>query len=547
MSYITELIDAGDRLFGKRENLLMFWQDVAEQFAPDLADFTVHRPLGTDYASDLFTSYPLLVARELADHFGMMLRPTQKPAAEMIVHGLQDHEGKQWLEWATKIQQRFMYDRAAQYVTTAKQGERDFSLFGQAPMSIEVMPNKTGLLFRSWSLRDTVWCDGVACEVEAVHRNWRPTAWELARVFGKERLHERVRDCLERQAGKNPYQEIHVRHLVVPRDQYQGEQRFLTPLVSCYIDVDNRHIIEARGVRSMSYVIPRWQRIRGTQYAVSPAVVCALPEARLLQAMTYTLLQAGEKAVDPPLIATEGAVRNDIDVRAGGITWVAADYDERNGGVLRPIHVDKNGIPFGLEMQQRSEMMLRRSFFADKLTMPQRGGPQETAYEVGQRVQQYIREALPLVEPIEIEFNGGVWERAFDVLLNEGAFGAPADMPKSLRGAEVEFKFSSPLREQADSQKGRVFLDGVQLLQAGAAIDPAVASIPNAVETMRDVLQGIGWEAKWMHSPEEVQAAADEQTRQAQSQAMLDAMTQASGVAKNLKGVEVPSLPAEVA
>lgn len=530
----------GDRLFSKRENLLSFWQDVAEQFSPHSADFTRSLTLGEDYASDLATSYPMLVAREMVDSFGTMLRPSQKDAAIMVVDGLEDHEGKKWLEWATKIQRRAMYDRAAQYTIAAKDGEHDFSLFGQAVLTIERMPDRSSLLFRSWHLRDVVWSAGLSGAVECVHRRWATaTAYELSRIFGPGKLHERVREHLTRQPGKDPYCNINVRHLVIPTDMYQGEGRFRTPLVSIYIDVDNEHIIEVTGQRTSPYVIPRWQRLKGSQYAISPAVVCALPEARLLQAMTYTLLQAGEKLTDPPLLATQEMIRGDIDVQAGGITWVAAEYDERTGSVLRPLAQDMKGMPLGLELQQRSEEMLRKAFFADKLSMPQRGGPQETAYEVGQRVQQYIREALPLVEPVEIEFNGGVWERAFDVLLMDGAFGPPDSIPESLRGADVEFKFASPLREQVDVQKGRVFLEGVQLVQTGAALDPGVANIPNASEAMRDVLSAIGWDAKWMRSPEEVQAAADVEAEQAQAEQMLGAMTQAAGAVKDLSAAGV--------
>jgi hypothetical protein len=47
----------------------------------------------------------------------------------------------------------------------------------------------------------------------------------------------------------------------------------------------------------------------GLAYAYSPATVVALPDARLLQQMTLTLLEAGQKAVDPPLKATSEAIR----------------------------------------------------------------------------------------------------------------------------------------------------------------------------------------------------------------------------------------------
>jgi hypothetical protein len=75
------------------------------------------------------------------------------------------------------------------------------------------------------------------------------------------------------------------------------------------------------------YSIERWQTVSGSQYAYSPATIVALPDARLLQAMTYTLLHAGEKIVDPPLIATEDVVRSDVALYAGGITWIDRDYE----------------------------------------------------------------------------------------------------------------------------------------------------------------------------------------------------------------------------
>jgi hypothetical protein len=539
VSYVTDLLAAGDRLFGKRESLVQHWQDVAEQFAPDLADFTTKQTLGTDYAADLVTSYPLLVAREMNDQLGAMLRPSAKEAAVMTVEGLEDHDGKVWLEEKSGVQRRAMYDRAAQYVVAAKQFERCLGLFGNAVMSIEAKPDKSSLLFRTWHLRDVAWADDLSGMTECLHRKWdTPTAYDLKRIFGIDRLHSKVREHL--QPGRDPYCEVKIRHVVVPVDMYDGPDKFRTKLVSLYIDVENEHVIEARGQRDMPYVVARWQRIAGTQYAASPAVICALPEARLLQAMTWTLLEAGEKHTNPPLLATEGMIRGDINVRAGDVTIVAAEYDERTGAVLRPLNQDKSGMPLGLELQQRSEEMLRKAFYADKLQMPQRGGAEETAYEVGQRVQQYIRDALPLVEPLEIEVNGSIYERSFSVLMMEGAFGSPDTIPQSLSSANIEFKFASPLREQNDRQKGQVFLEGIQLIQAGAALDPAVSAIPNAVETMREVLEGIGWKPAWLNSPEAVAAAAAHDAEQAKAQQMLDAMGQASEVAKNFGGARVP-------
>jgi hypothetical protein len=45
--------------------------------------------------------------------------------------------------------------------------------------------------------------------------------------------------------------------------------------------------------------------------------------------MTLTLLEAGEKFTNPPMIAVQEAIRSDVAIYAGGITWVDKDYDER--------------------------------------------------------------------------------------------------------------------------------------------------------------------------------------------------------------------------
>lgn len=520
LTTVQNLIEAGDRLFNKRQNLLSFWQEVAENFNPVAADFLGTQTLGEDYASELMTSYPLMVARDLTDTFSSMLRPSDRDWFMIeSTAARRDHEARQWLQMASQIQRKAMYDRRAQFVVAAKDGDRDFGLFGQAVISVDLMPDRSGLLYRSWHLRDVAWADGVDGAVECVHRKAKYCANQLAKLFGEKRLHENVRKCLE--VGKDPYYEFNVRHIVMPADQYNGEAKFSTPLVSIYIDVDNQHLIEVTGQRINPYVIPRWQRIKGTQYAVSPATVCALPEARLLQAMTFTLLEAGEKYVRPPLIATKEAIRSDIDVQAGGITWVVADYDERRGEVLRPLTQDKSGMPLGLEMQARSEAMLKMAFFLDRLDLPVRG-PEMTAYEVGQRVQQYIRNALPLFEPMESDYNGGICERTFDVLLANGGFGPPDSIPQSLLGEEYEFRFVSPLRDAVEKEKGQIFLQSSELVAQAAALDPGAGAVVDAGEALRDALEGIGVPARWLHSPEVTQQMREGMAAQAQQQRELE-------------------------
>lgn len=526
-SRARELIQQGDRLFEKRSRLMSLWQEQAENFYPERASFTVEYQDGKDFAANLMSSYPLLARRDLGNAVGAMLRPPQKDWMRMGINGEPDHEGRAWLEMATGVQKRAMYDRRSRFTQATKEADHDFVCFGQAVIQATMNRNLDGLMHRTWHLRDVAWCDNADGAVDAVHRRWRPTAQQLNQYF-----RGNIAPALKSKIDKDPYCEVNCRHVVVSAESY-GAQKYRAPFVSLYVDADNEFVMEEVGAWSLEYVIPRWQRADGGQYALSPATVCALPDARLIQSMTLTLLEAGEKAVSPPMIAVQEAVRSDIALYAGAVTWVDREYDERLGEVLRPLTQDKSGLPFGMEMRNDLRESILEAFYLNKLNLPPMGGPEMTAYEVGQRVQEYIRQALPLFEPMEDEYNAALCERDFDLLLRNGAFGPPENIPRSLRGAEIVFRFESPLRDATDKQKVTVFAQVAQMLSQAVALDPSAGAVVDSVTALRDALQAIA-PTSWTRSPEAVQAIKDAQAAQAQQQQILAALGQSSEIAKNL-------------
>jgi hypothetical protein len=533
---VKKLVAQGDQLFGNRSTLLLLWQEISENFYCERADFTVKREIGDDYAGNLTTSYPLMVRRELGDSISSMLRPRGQ---EWFAISIEDDEdldtsGKQWLEWATGVQKRAMYDRMSQFVRATKEGDHDFAAFGQCVLSVEIDWSTTSLLYRNWHLRDVAWCERYNGTIGDIHRNWCPDIRTLATIFGKDKLHQNVVTRLD----KEPYAKLKCRHVILPADQYDGDQKYRTPYVSIFIDIENGHLISEKASWSQIYCIPRWQTVSGSQYAYSPAAVAGLPDARLLQAMTLTLLEAGEMAVRPPMIATKEAIRGDVSLYAGGITWADAQYDERLGEVLRPITQDKSGLPFGLDVSEEKKQMLAQAFYLNKLSLP----PPEremTAYETGQRIQEYIRNALPLFEPMEHEYNGALCEMTFDALMRVGAFGPASEIPESLRGAQTRFKFESPLHQAIERQKGQKFLEAKGLLREAAEVDGSAVAIVDARLALREALSGIGVPAKWMRSEEDVEAVAQQQAQQQEAQQALAMAQQGADIAATASKAQI--------
>lgn len=529
-----KLFDLGESMFGKKSPLNSLWQEIGDNFYPERSDFTVRRALGTDFAANLMSSYPILCRRELGDMFSSMLRPTARP---WFHPGIKYEERKsyktetnQHLQWFEETMRRAMYDRSSRFLKAAKEGDHDYAAFGQCALSIELNKEGNGLLYRCWHLRDMAWEENSNGGLGFIFRRWKPTAQVANQTFpGK--LHEKM----QKMAEKSPFEEVELMHIVVDADMYDGNARGL-PRWSIWYDGTNGHVIEETAIHGKHYIIPRWQTVSsaiwGSQYSYSPAVIAALPDARLIQAMTFTLLEAGEKATSPPIVATKDAVRSDIALYAGGITWVDQDYDERLGDALRPLNQDFRGFNFGLQMNQDTRQMIHKAFYLDTLTMPQRG-PEMTAYEVSMRVQEYIRNALPIFEPTEHEYNAALCEETFGLMMRAGAFGSQMDWPKQLRNAEFDFHFESPLHDTIEQQKGDKIMRAQPLVATAIQLDPDAAYIIDAKVALRDALAGT-IPAEWMRTEMQAKELSD-QTKQAQAQQqMLATMSQGSEIVKNL-------------
>ena len=528
-----QLRELADHLFVKKGSLVSLQQEIAENFYPERADFTVKRYLGDDFAGNLMSSYPILTRRDMSDQIGTMLRNTNKPWFGMICNdqGREDHDAKKWLEWATGTMRRAMYAPATLFTKAASQGDADFAAFGQAVLTVRLNRNADDLLYRCWHLRDMAWMEDEDGKICGIFRRWKPSNRTLVRMFDG-RADCKISPKVVENSIKAPNDEVECYHFMVAADMYDGEDKGM-PWRSVYYDIAHETEMESVAQKNREYVIPRWLTVSGSQYAHSPATVAALPEARLLQSMTYTLLEAGEKIVNPPMVATEQAIRSDVALYAGGLTYVDMEYDERTGAALRALTQDSRGMPLSQEMQRDSRALLAQCFYLNKLMLPQRA-PEMTAYEVGQRVQEYVRNALPLFEPMEAEYNGGVCEETFAVMMQAGAFGSPMDMPKSLRGAGVDFRFSSPLHDAIDAQKGQKFLEMKQLLAEAVAVDPGAAAAVDVIVAFRDALEGTGVPAKWTRSQEETDQVLQNQAAKQQSDELLARMQQGAGVAKDL-------------
>jgi hypothetical protein len=511
---------AQTKAFGKKViddhiPMMSLYQTIADNFYPERADFTIVRNIGTELADLLVDSYPILVRRDLGDSLSAMLRDGKW--FEVGIDGEPDHLGRMWLQWASERLMKLVKARSANFTRSTKEGDHDFVTFGQCCISVQKNKKGDGLLYRCWHLRDVSWYDDESGEVGGVVRKWSPTYGEMKRYFG-----DNVHPDIKKATGKDEFKKGKVLHMVIPSETYGDpaiEARH--KWVSIFIDTEKDHIMEERGMNNKIYVIPRFKTIPGSPFAYSPATVCGLPDARSIQQMQYTLLEAGERYTRPPLIATQKAIRSDVDLAADGITWVDDEYDEKMGAALRPLVQNSSGFPIGLELKQDLVDTLKAAFYANRLSLPETGQDM-TAYEVGVRMKQYRRENIPLFAPIEEEYNGQICELSFDVAMDAGFLGSPYDIPESLADRDVVFKFESPLNESEEEKKMTQFSQVIEMTTAAMTLDESVGANINIDEALRDAITGTGAPENWKHDPEKVQMLKEGVAQARAAQAALE-------------------------
>lgn len=508
-------------MFSQRMPMMSLCQAIAENFHVMRADFTRARYPSEEFASFLMSGRPAMAHRDLKNAVGAMLRPRDQQwlhARTLDDKVNDDLTNKRFLDWLSAQQRRFMYDRRANFTAAAKELDGDWTAFGNGIMTCEPRRELDGLIFRSWHLRDTAWSEDSYCEINEIDRNWKPKGFEMQKLFPKT-IGTEVASLKDEELLK----EINCRHIMMRAEDYDLPLKVTRgrPWVSIYVDIENETLLEERPVKRRQYIISRWERcsnsLMGSPYAYSPATVYGLPDARMFQQMTLTLLEAGQKSVDPPMIAVGEAINGGTNLFAGGITWTDADYDERMGEVLRPMQLEFRGLQFGAAREERLEKILQETFFNSALQFPTIS-KEMTATESQRLYEEFIRKAIPLIEPMAEENNGQVCEMAFDTLLDMGAFGSVYDMPQALRGQEIRFQFDTPLQAAAERAKAQAFRDAIQITVEAAQVKPDVSVNLDIDKAYRDALYGGGSPADWILPLDQVakikQQNADAQARQ---------------------------------
>ena len=524
-------VKIGDALFSQKQIVDNLHQEIAENFYPERADFTTERTIGDEFAEHLYTSYPVIARRELGNMMSSSLR--RADTQWVSIHAKQkevdkERDARAFLEFLSDVHFNILYQRGSNFVRATKEGDHDYAAFGNAVPQISPNLRGDGLLFRDHHLRDCAWSENSESKIDAMHRNWKPTARQLERLFPKT-----ISNDVKRALTKDPEHVFKCRHIVLPSRLYKKTGKFGRefPFVSLYIECETETVLEEVGQNYFGYPVARWQTVSGSQYATSMATSVMLPDGRTMQAIVRTLREAGEKFVDPPMIAFGDAIRGDMALYAGGVTIADVEYNEKSGEVLRPLNQDRSGIPIGFDLADALKADIASGFFLDKMSLPE-VSVEMTAFEVRRRIQEQLRSSTPIFEPINEGYSEPLNEEAFNVANSMGLYPLD-DMPDSLDGEELSWKFRSPLAELAEQEEAEIFLDTMTRFAIPMRdLDPAQLERLDIESGFKDAIMANGWKAKWTRSDDEFAQRTEQMRQQAAQQQEMETAAVAAEIAQ---------------
>jgi head-to-tail connecting protein len=179
----------------------------------------------------------------------------------------------------------------------------------------------------------------------------------------------------------------------------------------------------------------------------------------------------------PPLQAPANTLRGGIDLRPRGLTI----YDA--SGLPAGVKSGIEPIQLGQQPDKTYEFLLRleerinAAFFRDILELPRYDtGEKMTAAEVHGRLDQYLRQAAPVMVRLEANYSAGIINRAFGILARAGEY---PDAPEVLQGQDIEFDFESPMKAARDKAEAFKIMEAYNMLgtiaQQLGAINPGKA------------------------------------------------------------------------
>lgn len=528
------------KLEGERGNWNNHWELVAERVWPVMRGFQSQFSPGQRLQEKVFDGTAMLGLGRFAAAIESLVTPrTQRwhnlrPADPRLA---ESHDVKTYLEEVADILFRYRYGANSSFAGQSHEMYMSLGAFGTGVLFVEdglqyAKPGRINapIIYKSVHLAEIYAEENAWGIIDRVFRKFKLTAKQAEEWFGEDSLPEKIKDCLE----NKPDMKFCFIHCVKPNDDvevgrldYRG-----MPFRSYYVSEECREIVSEGGYTSMPYMVPRYETSPNEVYGRSPAMM-VLPDIMMVNEMSKTIIRAGQRVVDPPLLLQEDGALQGFSLRPGALNYGGVDDQGRQ--VVHPLQTGGN-LPLGQDMLNDRRQFINDAFLVTLFQIMVET-PSMTATEAMLRAQEKGALLAPTAGRLQSEFLGLLITREIDILAKAGLL---PPIPQALIevGGEFEIQYDSPITRAQRAEEGVGILRTLEAAGSIAQFDPNAIKVINASEALRELAEINGMPAKLLLSREQVEQMDAAAAQQQQLQQVLSAAPVVADTANTLAQAE---------
>ncbi len=529
------LIRLQDQMASRRGIWEGHWREIAERVRPTQNIFQQQRPDGDKRNEKIFdATAPLALPKFAAAVISFTMPATQRYQTLSTIDPdlAQNTNVKRYLEQVADLIFKVRYSPHSNFQSQTGEVVLDIGAFGTGILFIDDVLGK-GIRYKSLPLSECYISEDESGSVNRLHRKFQFTAEQAARKFGTDKLSEGIKRALD----KDPLAKFWFLHCVGPNEEHDGRRQDHRGMAfsSCYVEFETRTTVDEGGFRRFPFAVPRFETSPREVYGRSPAMA-VLPDIKMLNEMSKTVLRAGQMVVAPPIMLTEDASLQAFNVRSNALNY---GYVDQNGRPMAIPFQTQGRVDIGLDMMNQRREAINDAFYVTLFRILVEE-PQITATEAMLRAQEKGQLLAPTMGRIQGEMLGPITEREIDIL---AASGALPPMPQELidAGGEVRIEYQGPLNQAQRASVGIGIMNTMQGVAPLAQIDPSVMSLFDIEGMARELAEINMVPERLMRSDEEVTAMKEQQAQAAQAQQLLAAAPVAASTMKDLAQAQAMS------
>ena len=434
----------------------------------------------------------------------------------------------------------FRSDAKARFLQRSSEVDLDLVVLGNGTLFVGERHDLDGLMFRSLPLNTTVYAENsdgavdILYTAEALTRRKAVQRWGVEALQGTEAMKDTKTSDADEIEGTFTFI-----WKVAPRKE--RNPKFIDPLnkpyASIWVEKESGKIVSESGFDFFPFAVPRWDTMSGEIYGRSPGMI-ALGDAQTSQQQAKTLLRAGHKAVDPPLLAPDDSIVGQVRQFAGGMTYYDASAMQSFGGRSPVIPlVSGANVPVGREMQNDTRELIWQAFFRDVLRLPAMRD-RTTATEITARKEEFLQLIGPVFNRLEADYPATVVNIVFAIMMRANAF---LPIPQELSNKDIRFEYESPV------EKVRKQIEASSAIQTADMIGPFVEADPSIMDNFdgdvisRAVALANGMPNSWLRTEDKVKEIRALRAKEAEEQAAVE-----QGAVMAKAGADLSKIPGQL-